>query len=92
MPASGGPARQVTRGEAESFYPCGSPDGRMIVREGDGIAIVDPQNGRENRLTDLILDILPEWSPDGRWIVFTAKRDGADRLWRCRRPVETPCV
>jgi eukaryotic-like serine/threonine-protein kinase len=82
MPAGGGPAKQITHGDAESFYPCWSPDGRMIVKEGDGISVVDPQTGQERRLTDQSLDIGPQWSPDGRWIVFTSKRDGANRLWR----------
>jgi len=82
MPAAGGPARQITRGEAESYYPDWSPDGRLIVKEGDGLAIVDPKSGRETRLTDQSLDIGPMWSPDGRWIVFTSKRDGQNRLWR----------
>jgi TolB protein len=82
MPAGGGPARQITRGEAESYYPSWSPDGRLIVKRGDGIAVVDPQSGREQQLTDNKVDTLPAWSPDGRWIVFTSKRDGAYRLWR----------
>jgi Tol biopolymer transport system component len=82
MPAGGGPARQITRGEAESYYPSWSPDGRLIVKRGDGIAVVDPQSGRERRLTDNKVDTYPAWSPDGRWIVFTSKRDGVQRLWR----------
>jgi TolB protein len=82
MPASGGPARQITHGEAESYYPCWSPDGKMIVKEGNGIAVVDPQNGQERLLTDYSLDVHPEWSPDGRWIAFSSRRDGVSHLWR----------
>jgi Tol biopolymer transport system component/predicted Ser/Thr protein kinase len=82
MPAAGGPARQVTRGEAESFYPSWSPDGRKIVKEGDGISVVDAQSGEERRLTDSSLDEHPEWSPDGRWIAFSSKHDGASHIWR----------
>ena len=82
MPAGGGPARQITRGEAESYYPSWSPDGRMIVKQSNGIAIVDPQSGRERPLTDNKMDGTPVWSPDGRWIVFKSLRDGISRLWR----------
>lgn len=83
MPIGGGQARQLTSGEGESYYPCWSPDGSEIVKEGDlGLAIVPAQGGQERQLTDDARDLHPDWSPDRRWIAFDSARDGLRRLWR----------
>jgi TolB protein len=83
MPAGGGPARQVTHGDAESWYPAWSPDGlNVAVRREAGLFIVPVQGGAERRLTNEPGHRAPDWSPDGRWVAFTANRDGTMRLWR----------
>ncbi len=83
LPIGGGPARQLTRGEEESWYPTWSPDGREVTaRRLSGLSAVSVQDGRERRLTTHPSDQLPDWSPDGQWVVFSAVRDGVPRLWR----------
>jgi len=81
MPVGGGPARQVTRGEAESSYPTWSPDGREIALRNNGIVIVAEEGGRERRLSTNPNDWESDWSPDGRWIVFNSTRDGTPGQW-----------
>ena len=83
MPLGGGPARQLTRGESARFYPAWSPNGQEIVSVGEnGLYILPAEGGEMRRLTDKAGDGLPDWSPDGRWVVFDSNRDGAYRLWR----------
>ena len=83
MPVAGGPARQVTRAEAESIYPTWSPDGREIaLTRTDGIVIVAVEGGQERRLTTGSSDFECFWSPDGRWLVFNSFRNGALGQWR----------
>ena len=82
MPTSGGPARQLTQGESERWYPCWSPSGLEVVIEGDGGLIIMPaKGGQERRLTTESRDLHPDWSHDGKWIVFDSVRDGSRRLW-----------
>jgi Tol biopolymer transport system component len=54
-----------------------SPDGRRIAYiGGGGVAVVDVTNGRTRfvwRNKHLIAQF-PEWSPDGRWIMFAKQR------------------
>lgn len=82
LPIGGGPARQLTEGRTESLYPAWSPDGSEIVKEGDGLSVIPAVGGPERRLTHEAVDIHPDCSPDGRWIVFSSVRDGVRRLWR----------
>jgi eukaryotic-like serine/threonine-protein kinase len=84
MPAEGGPARQLTRGEFESVWPDYSRAGDEIVKEepGRGLGIVSSSDGRVRRLTEHPGDATPDWSPDGRWVVFDSDRNGVYHLWR----------
>jgi TolB protein len=70
MPVWGGPARQVTRGELENVYPAWSPNGMEIARHGNGLPVVPAQGGAERHLTSRTA-YYPDWSPDGKWVVFT---------------------
>jgi Tol biopolymer transport system component len=89
MPASGGPARQLTRHDASDMWPVWSPDGQEIafasMRGGNFDIWVIPSTGGEARqLTSHPADDQwPEWSPDGKWLVFASRREpGGFRIWR----------
>lgn len=65
-----------------------SPDGYQIVYASadlDGnldIWKADTRTGLQERLTDgSEIDDRPDWSPDGRTVVFASSRDGAFSLW-----------
>ena len=57
-------------------HPCYSPDGSKIVFVRDyAIWVIDSDGSNENKLTspdigENIIDMAPNWSPDGRNIVF----------------------
>jgi Tol biopolymer transport system component len=76
----------ITPGPADS-KPVWSPDGGLIAYETVGpggrasIAVVGPEGGRGRVLTP---GHDPVFTPDGKWIVFSAPRRGRDRLWRIR--------
>ena len=59
-----------------------SPDGRFVAAEmadesGSGIFVVDLARETTSRLTPVgVVAISPLFSPDGRWIAFTAERHG----------------
>jgi Tol biopolymer transport system component len=83
MPMGGGPARQLTHSETDSLVPAWSPTGLEIAyMTSPGIWVVSSQGGQARRLTNGPNDQFPEWSPDGKWVVFEANRDGESRLWR----------
>jgi Tol biopolymer transport system component/predicted Ser/Thr protein kinase len=82
MPIDGGPARQMSRGEEESLDPDWSPNGKEIVKVGVSLCMLPAQGGQERRLTDVAHDLHPDFSPDGRWVVFDSSRDGTRHLWR----------
>jgi Tol biopolymer transport system component len=70
-----GEGHRLTAGETPDWSRAGS--GISFERDG-GIFVVDPLDGSVRRLTagswtkatPGFADILPQWSPDGRWILF----------------------
>lgn len=60
------------------WAPVWSPDGRSIaVAMSGSIWAVDPQTGAARELTyNRKYHSMPDWSPDGRWIVYTADDGG----------------
>lgn len=78
--ANGGNLRRLTKTREAEASPCWSPDGKTIcvvsARGGLPALYLIPSGGGElrrlktagaGRVTE------PEWSPDGRWIAFTAQ-------------------
>ncbi len=84
MPVEGGPPRQLTEDGRQAAW---SPDGTEIAfrsrRSGNpDIWVVSADGGEPRQVTDHPgLDQNPEWSPDGKWLVFQSLGRGS-RLWR----------
>ena len=90
MDADGGNLQRLTNNPDRDFHPSWSPDGKRIafMSDRDGhvnahgfpsyeIYVMDVDGGNPQNLTnDPNNDASPAWSPDGKRIVFTSKRDG----------------
>ena len=89
MDADGGNPQNLTNNPFDDREPSWSPDGKRIAfgarREGRfnyEIYVMDVDGGNQQRLTDNpdpnghSTDRFPSWSPDGKRIVFTARREG----------------
>jgi Tol biopolymer transport system component/imidazolonepropionase-like amidohydrolase len=66
-----------------------SPDGQTIVFDLVGQIYTVPINGGEAKRIvggngDLSFNAQPKFSPDGKRIVFTSDRSGAEQLWVCQ--------
>jgi dipeptidyl aminopeptidase/acylaminoacyl peptidase len=78
-----GEVRPVTMGPAEHSGGSYGPDGRLAlaeqVRSADGkrkisrIVVTAPGGGSPRPLTEGPEDTKPEWSPDGRWVVYESR-------------------
>jgi Tol biopolymer transport system component len=70
-------------GEPEtSLHPRFSPDGRRVAVSFDGdVWIYDLGSATPMRLTSGARNDRPEWSADGKRVLFRTTRDGADALW-----------
>lgn len=87
-----GVARRLTDGRAVDARPRWSPDGRRIafVRD-DGsdtsIVIADPDGAELFEIDTPAIDLDPEFTRDGRFLLYTSARAGRLDLWR--RNLET---
>ena len=86
---SGGPARQLTKGEAEGVLLDWSPDGKEIayVSLSNGptdVWKVPAAGGPATMLAGepTFEETDPMWSRDGRWIYFRSNRSGRGEFWR----------
>ena len=58
------------------WAPAWTPDGESIaVAMAGTIWQVDPETGIATELTYKRYHSSPDWSPDGRWIIYTADAD-----------------
>lgn len=60
-----------------------SPNGETIVFDlfGD-LYSIPSEGGKAERITEgMAFDTHPRYSPDGRYLLFTSDRDGADNIW-----------
>jgi Tol biopolymer transport system component len=93
--ASGGNARQVTQRAPGRWWDYGaqwSPDGKRLAffrldvkTQREAIYTVAIDGSDERRVTPVLFKSAanPNWSPDGRWLLFTGeKRDGSLNLFK----------
>ena len=92
MDADGGNQRRLTDNDFYDTHPSWSPDGERIAfasrRDGHFIGefglsseiyVMDADGKNTRRLTNnRNSDWSPSWSPDGKWIAFSADRKGDD--------------
>ena len=95
MDADGGNQQRITNDPHDDRDPSWSPDGKRIVfsarREGhfenkfaitNEIYVMDADGGNQQRITEnRVQDWFPSWSPDGKRIAFTSRRDGNDEIY-----------
>ena len=85
MAADGSGQRQLSINTSQNFDPVVSPDGRYIVwasqRSGNtNLWRMDLDGGNSRQLTNGVGEYLPDYSPDGKWILYTAY-DPASSFW-----------
>ena len=93
-----GSVRRLTATENAEYDPIWSPDGKSIVYEGTRRGLTDLEttmedthvwvmdaSGRNRRELGAVIDNrqgAPAWTPDGKYIVFTAQEKGSRNLYR----------
>jgi len=67
----GGTPRKIVEG---ARYPAPSPDGKRLamVRSGETLEIATADGTDSHRIASLRNLQFPQWSPDGRWLAYTA--------------------
>ncbi len=87
-----GVARRLTDGGAVDARPRWSPDGRRIAFVRDSgtdtaIVIASPDGAVLSQIDTPAIELDPEFTRDGRFLIYTSARDGRLDLWR--RNLET---
>lgn len=77
MAADGTGQRQLSINTSQNFDPVVSPDGRYVVwgsrRTGNtNLWRMDIDGGNAKEITKGVGDYFPDYSPDGKWILYTA--------------------
>jgi len=82
------PPTDVVAGVRQISYPRYSPDGRrlavsLFTGARTDVWIYTPASASLDRLTTAGSDNeRPEWSPDGRWVLYRSNRSGQQAIWR----------
>src|SRR5262249_32818458 len=84
-----GPARELTHGAQEVFSGAPSPDGRWIAFDNwvphEDLFLMSAEGGIPRQLTnDRFKDRHPQWSPDGKSLLFYSNRSGHYEAWTIR--------
>lgn len=85
--ANGTNERQVTHDDSAGLYngaPSFSPDGRQLAfysasSTASALVVLDLQTQQRRTLIAEGQNWYPRWSPDGRWLVYTAAVPGAEK-------------
>ncbi|MGH9932197.1 MAG: DPP IV N-terminal domain-containing protein, partial [Pyrinomonadaceae bacterium] len=85
MAAGGSGQRQLSLNTSQNFDPVVSPDGRHIVwgsktTGNTNLWRMDIDGGNPKQITQGVGDYLPDYSPDGKWILYTAY-DPVSSFW-----------
>jgi serine/threonine protein kinase len=86
--ADGSGQRQLTDNAGINVYPTVSPDGRTIVfvsdRADSGAHVwkMDIDGGNLKQLTYGLYEHSPQFTPDGRWVIYNSASSGKPTLWR----------
>ncbi len=92
--ASGGASVPLTPEQRLYSFPRYSPDGKRIavtIRDGPrtDVWLYEVASGTLQRLTDADAS-RPEWTPDGRRVVFRRVRNGSEQIWWQRADASAP--
>ncbi|MFV8753292.1 DPP IV N-terminal domain-containing protein [Nannocystaceae bacterium ST9] len=74
----------VQQSNDPDFHPSGRKIAYAAFREGgfQDIWVYDMDSETHQRITaDRALDSSPEWSPDGRWLLFSSDRSGVNNVY-----------
>ncbi|RRO20650.1 amidohydrolase [Saccharopolyspora rhizosphaerae] len=75
-------ATEVTLRQGTNICATAAPDGRIAFDLVNAIWLLEPGGGQARKLTDELQDATqPDFSPDGRSLVFQSYRDGNFHLW-----------
>lgn len=77
MSADGMGQRQLSINTSQSFDPAVSPDGRSIVwssksKGNANLWRMDIDGGNPKQITTGVGEYFPDYSPDGKWVLYTA--------------------
>ncbi len=97
MAADGSGQRQLSLNTSQNFDPVVSPDGRSVVwgarRAGNtNLWRMDIDGSNPKQLTSGDGDYFPDYSPDGKWILYTTYDAGAGfwSIWKVAAEGGTP--